>query len=49
VETNRRVEKVAIEFVRCQYEQEGWTVRSVEARKEGYDRQCDTEKVCRCM
>ena len=37
VETNRRVEKTAIEFVRRRYEQDGWSVRSVEAEKVGYD------------
>jgi hypothetical protein len=45
VETNRRVERAAIEFARCQYEQDGWTVRSVEAQKVGYDLQCDKEGV----
>jgi hypothetical protein len=45
VETNRRVEKAAIEFVRCRYEEDGWTVRSVEAQKLGYDLQCDREGV----
>jgi len=37
VETNRRVEKAAVEFVRRRYEQDGWSVRSVEAEKLGYD------------
>jgi hypothetical protein len=41
IETNRRVEKAAIEFVKRRYEQDGWTVRSVEAQKVGYDLQCD--------
>jgi hypothetical protein len=41
VETNRRVEKAAIEFVRLQYEKDGWTVCSVEAQKLGYDLRCD--------
>jgi len=41
VETNRRVEKAAIEFVKLRYEQDGWTVRSVEAQKVGYDLHCD--------
>ena len=45
VETNRRVEKAAIEFVRGRYEQDGWTVRSVEAQKVGYDLRCDREDV----
>ena len=45
VGTNRRVEKAAIEFVRCQHEQDGWTVRSVEAEKVGYDLRCDREGV----
>jgi hypothetical protein len=41
VETNRRVERAAIEFVRCRYEDDGWTVRSVEAQKVGYDLRCN--------
>jgi hypothetical protein len=41
VETNRRVEKAAIEFVTRQYENDGWTVRSVEAQKVGYDLCCN--------
>jgi hypothetical protein len=41
VETNRRVEKAAVEFVKRRYEQDGWTVRSVEAQKVGYDLRCD--------
>jgi hypothetical protein len=41
VETNRRVEKAAIEFVTRSYEEDGWTVRSVEAQKVGYDLRCD--------
>jgi len=41
VETNRRVEKAAIEFVTRCYEEDGWTVRSVEAQKVGYDLRCD--------
>lgn len=41
VETNRRVEIAAIEFVKRRYEQDGWTVRSVEAEKVGYDLHCD--------
>jgi len=45
VETNRRVEKAAIEFVSCHYEQDGWTVRSVEAQKAGYDLCCDRGNV----
>jgi hypothetical protein len=40
VETNRRVEKASVEFVRRQYEQEGWAVTSVEAQKVGYDLRC---------
>jgi Domain of unknown function (DUF3883) len=40
VETNRRVEKAAIEFVRRRYEQESWSVNSVEAEKVGYDLRC---------
>jgi hypothetical protein len=41
VENNRRVEKAAIDFVRRRYEEDGWTVRSVEAQKVGYDLRCD--------
>jgi hypothetical protein len=41
VETNRRVEKAAIEFVRRHYEQEGWAVTSVESQKVGYDLRCE--------
>ena len=41
VETNRRVEKAAIDFVTRRYEEDGWTVRSVEAQKLGYDLRCD--------
>jgi len=41
VETNRRVEKAAVEFVRHRYEQDGWSVHSVEAEKVGYDLCCD--------
>jgi hypothetical protein len=43
VETNRRVEKAAIEFVTRRYEENGWTVRFVEAQKVGYDLRCDKE------
>ena len=41
VEANRQVEKAAIEFVRSHYERDGWTVRSVEAQKVGYDLSCE--------
>lgn len=41
VETNRRVEKAAVEFVRRRYEQDGWSVHSVEAEKVGYDLRCE--------
>jgi hypothetical protein len=41
VETNRRVEKAAIEFVKQHYEKDGWSVGSVEAQKVGYDLCCD--------
>jgi hypothetical protein len=44
VETNRRVEKAAIEFVTGQYADDGWTVHSVEAQKVGYDLRCDRGK-----
>jgi hypothetical protein len=40
VETNRRVEKASIEFVTRHYEQDGWTVNSVEVQKLGYDLRC---------
>lgn len=40
VETNRKVEKAAIDFVRNHYESDGWTVVSVEANKVGYDLRC---------
>jgi hypothetical protein len=43
VETNRKVEKAAIEFVRSRYEQDGWTVTSVEAERVGYDLRCEKE------
>jgi hypothetical protein len=35
------VEKAAIEFVTRSYEGDGWTVRSVEAQKVGYDLRCE--------
>ncbi|MCU1305251.1 MAG: nuclease [Candidatus Sulfotelmatobacter sp.] len=41
VETNRRVEKAAIDFVKRRYEEDGWSVRSVEAQKVGYDLCCE--------
>lgn len=41
VETNRPVERAAIEFVRRRYEGDGWTVHSVEAQKVGYDLRSD--------
>src|SRR5262249_51521342 len=41
VETNRRVEKAAVEFVTRRYEQDGWAVHSVEADKVGYDLRCE--------
>ena len=41
VETNRQVEKAAIDFVERHYEKSGWTVTSVEAEKVGYDLRCD--------
>ena len=43
-ETNRLVEAAAIEFVRSDYESTGWTVRSVEAEKCGYDLECRKDK-----
>jgi hypothetical protein len=44
VETNRRVERAAIEFVKCHYEHNGWRVTSVEAQKVGYDLRCEKEE-----
>jgi Domain of unknown function (DUF3883) len=44
VETNRKVERAAIDFVRRHYEQGGWTVVSVEADKVGYDLRCEKEQ-----
>jgi hypothetical protein len=41
VETNRRVEKAAIDFVRRKYEHDGWDVSSVEAQRVGYDLRCE--------
>ena len=43
IEINRRVERAAVEFVTCAYQADGWTVRSVEAQKVGYDLHCDRE------
>lgn len=40
VETNRRVEQAAVRFVKRQYENDGWTVHSVEVQKVGYDLSC---------
>jgi hypothetical protein len=45
VETNRRVEKAAIDFVRTRYEQDGWVVTSVEVEKLGYDLRCEKESL----
>jgi hypothetical protein len=39
-EMNRRVEQAAIDFVKAQYERNGWTVISVEINKVGYDLLC---------
>jgi hypothetical protein len=39
-ETNRRIEKAAIETVRSFYEADGWEVTSIEAEKLGYDLRC---------
>lgn len=41
VETNRQLEKAAIDFVRHHYERDGWSVRSVESQKVGYDLSCE--------
>jgi Protein NO VEIN, C-terminal len=43
VETNRRVEKAAVEFVQRHYERQGWKVISVEAQKVGYDLRCEKD------
>jgi uncharacterized protein DUF3883 len=40
-ETNRRVERAAVDAVRAQYERDGWKVVSVEAEKLGYDLRCN--------
>jgi hypothetical protein len=45
VETNRRVEKAAVEFVQRHYERQGWQVISVEAQKVGYDLRCEKDGV----
>jgi len=45
VETNRRVEKAAVEFVQRHYERQGWKVISVEAQKVGYDLRCEKDGV----
>jgi hypothetical protein len=34
---------IAIELVTRRWEEDGWTVRSVEAQKVGYDLRCDRE------
>lgn len=39
-ETNRKVERAAVDAVTDWYESEGWTVESVEAEKCGYDLLC---------
>lgn len=39
-ETNRKVERAAVATVTAWYELEGWTVKSVEAEKCGYDLLC---------
>lgn len=44
VETNRKVEKAAIDFVRSHYERDGWKVFSVEADKVGYDLRCEKDE-----
>ena len=41
VEVNRQVERAAIDLVKRNYEEDGWTVTSVEAEKVGYDLRCD--------
>lgn len=43
VETNRKVERAAIDFVKREYERTGWTVISVEAEKVGYDLRCEKD------
>lgn len=44
-ETNRKVEQAAISFVTDNYEENGWTVKSVEAEKCGYDLFCTKGKL----
>lgn len=39
-ETNKKVEKAAVEFVTKQYKKDGWVVASVELAKCGYDLKC---------
>lgn len=42
---NRKVEKAAIKFVTNDYMKNGWSVRSVEADKVGYDLECKKENI----
>ncbi len=46
VETNRKVERAAIDFVKREYEGNRWTVISVEADKVGYDLRCEKDDEC---
>lgn len=39
-ETNRKVEQAAISFVTNKYAEDGWTVKSVESEKRGFDLLC---------
>jgi Protein NO VEIN, C-terminal len=45
-EQNARVEKAAIKAVRARLVSEGWTVRSAESEKVGYDLECINGKRC---
>jgi hypothetical protein len=42
-ETNRQVEQAAISYVTTKYQENGWTVESVESKKCGYDLLCSKD------
>jgi hypothetical protein len=44
-ETNRKVEQVAVSFVKNYYEQNHWSVKSVESEKCGYDLLCTRNSI----
>lgn len=46
-EENRKVERAAIAFVSRRLKKEGWTVRSVEQEKCGFDLKCSRGTACR--